>query len=393
MSSDVDMVLDVAREASRISLLVDASGLAPLANQLTSLARQVPVLRGAALRACLLRLERIDGIKDSSPSVRPIDFLNSLLKDLETHPLLLAKLKEERERRSRLSSLLQEEKEKCASAEDFIDRLGTSTQEIHEANTRLYERLEGERLRAERFERDAAAATRALAEAQREVRRLQRELEQERSKELGKEPFQPMATGRDFGPMGTPAASKEGRSTVLQGTGIGSLPASARRPGPEQSVHQCLQGYTLSARRSASPAAEGQAERISAAYCEQELKGFLGVGRTVSPSCRPELPTRSEPQSGRNSSRAALSPMEPRAVRECNGSKACIGGADKIASQSPSWEGGALRERNGCKTSVVSSADKIAPPPGEGRRRRPTGSICSVGVAERASENVVPEVD
>jgi len=314
-----EQLFDVARETARVAQFLDASGLGPISSQLTRLASEIPMLQGTALRACLLRLERIDGAPSMAlalkgaapPPPGPLDFLHNLLKDMNIveseNSSLKVRLEEERGKLALFANTLEREQEKRLEAEELVCRFSASAQHLHKANERLAERIEGEVLRADKAEQSCATAEVDSDELRREIIRLRKELELERRKGLLNERDlrnEAATDGQQAMGATTARGSPDPRKTV-SGT------QSARQsPGPDsRSVPQCLQGYE-NVRRTGRPTASPSQDYMQVSTNqEQELRQWMARQQTGSPAPRDREPMHSTRQASASPTPAAHPPM------------------------------------------------------------------------------------
>jgi len=292
--------LVAAREVGRLGQHLDSSGLAPISKQLTALAASLPMLQGTALRALISRLERIDGAPCMAlaipgappPPPGPMDFLNNLMRGVSEaeakSTVIMNEFKGQQEKLACMEAMVLREKEKREEAEELVTRFAASAQQIQGANERLAERLEGEMLRADKAQQDAAVSEMNAEELRREIRRLQMELQAERRKGLPREEQQagPGATAR--------APSETRQSPIPRGTRAGSMtaretsaPLSARQTsaaalamGRQSPVPDCLEGYR-NTRRSVSPSGRQESKGAAAAA---EFQDLMHSKRPASPA-------------------------------------------------------------------------------------------------------------
>jgi len=314
--ADSPPYLDVARETADIAHYLDSSTLAPLQQQLIRLAREVPLLQGAALRASLARLDRIDGSAHQcalaitgAPIAQagPMDFLDVLLRELSVfkreHTLLKEESRDHRSQTALLQEALEDARDRRDAAEELVCRFSNSAEQIHNANERLVERMEAEILRVDQAERSKEIAEADAEELRKEVQRLRSELELERrgaNSAALKSERDRFGGQRGTSPSMTLGSARKTAVATQQilpsrpGTRTGSLTARGESPAPapaepprqaRDASPQVQQGYE--SRRCSSPTGR---DRFSAtANAKREVLDNLLSARGPSPSPQERL--------------------------------------------------------------------------------------------------------
>jgi len=294
---EAGLLNDVVHAASEAAMSLDAGGIAPLATRLLRLAGHIPSLRGSAVRACLARLERIDGHPrgDGSPapgeapasSASPMDLIDGILGDLvvakRENAMLKSQLKEERGQRVLLADQIDEANAKRNAAEELMCRFSASAERVHHANERLAERIEGEILRADKAERSAQVAEADAEELRRECQRLRRESDHGRRGasvsdwDISSKAAMPMTARASPAPRGEGTVSLTPRpaaaSQVMQGY-TSERHTTSPAPPPTPSM---LDGYSNSRRAPATPAPRDSCQMSS------RPQGIMQFGKSDSP--------------------------------------------------------------------------------------------------------------
>jgi hypothetical protein len=160
-------LFDAARAVAFLAPSVEANGLAPLAPVLLRLASTISLLQGAALRACLCRLERIDGIGVCTSVALIRDGRQKREQDEGGAPLAPVQL---------LDRVLGD----LAAAQSELATLRVQSEKEQGQLTVLGARCEVEALRADRAERALQVAQAEVAETaslRQDCKQLQQKLE------------------------------------------------------------------------------------------------------------------------------------------------------------------------------------------------------------------------